>query len=70
MQSEKRSIRYEIIFESGPSNDKTFEAAVYVDDLIYGKGIGKTKKEAEQNAAKEALLKRARWLDVIWFIYK
>ncbi len=60
MQSEKRSIRYEIIFESGPSNDKTFEAAVYVDDLIYGKGIGKTKKEAEQNAAKEALLKRAR----------
>lgn len=60
MQSEKRSIRYAITNESGPSNDKTFEACVYVDDLIYGVGVGKTKKEAEQNAAKEALLKRAK----------
>ena len=60
MQSEKRSIKYLISKETGPANDKTFEALVYVDDLIYGNGIGKTKKEAEQNAAKEALLKRAK----------
>lgn len=60
MQSEKRNIRYEIIKEMGPANDKTFEAVVYIDDLIYGHGSGKTKKEAEQQAAKEALLKRAK----------
>lgn len=60
IQSEKRNIRYEIVSESGPTHDKTFKAVVYIDDLIYGEGIGKTKKEAEQMAAKEALLKRAR----------
>ncbi len=60
MQSEKRNIHYEIVKESGPANDKLFEAVVYVDGLIYGEGVGKTKKEAEQKAAKEALLKRAK----------
>lgn len=60
MQSEKRNIRYEIVKESGPANDKFFEAVVYIDDLIYGRGQGRTKKEAEQQAAKEALLKRAK----------
>ena len=60
MQSEKRNIRYEIIKEEGPANDKLFEAVVYVDGLIYGHGSGKTKKDAEQKAAKEALLKRAK----------
>lgn len=60
MQSEKRNIKYEIVGESGPTHDKVFEACVYVDELIYGRGTGKTKKEAEQYAAKEALLKRAK----------
>ncbi len=60
IQSEKRNIRYEIINETGPTHDRVFEAVVYIDDLLYGHGIGKTKKEAEQMAAKEALLKRAK----------
>lgn len=60
IQSEKRNIRYEIISETGPTHDRVFEAVVYIDDLLYGHGIGKTKKEAEQMAAKEALLKRAK----------
>ncbi len=60
MQSEKRNIKYTITKEEGPANDKTFESTVYVDGLIYGVGVGKTKKEAEQNAAKEALLKKAK----------
>ena len=43
----------------GPANDKTFEAVVYMDDILMGRGIGKTKKEAQQNAAKAALDKEA-----------
>ena len=31
-----------------------------IDNISYGKGIGTSKKEAEQNAAKEALLKMAK----------
>ncbi|MBE6137023.1 MAG: ribonuclease III [Erysipelotrichaceae bacterium] len=59
LQSEKRSIRYEIIKDFGPANDKTFEAVVYMDDILMGTGIGKTKKEAQQQAAKSALDKEA-----------
>ena len=60
LQSEKRSIHYEIVKESGMPNDRTFEAVVYMDDIIMGKGIGKSKKEAEMAAAKNALEKEAR----------
>lgn len=55
---DKRSISYHIIKETGPSHDKEFEAAVRLDSVItLGVGTGKTKKEAEQNAAKDALKK-------------
>lgn len=58
VQGDKRTINYKIINESGPSHDKLFEAAVYLDsEIILGRGIGKTKKEAEQKAAEEALKK-------------
>ncbi|MDE7263111.1 MAG: ribonuclease III [Anaeroplasmataceae bacterium] len=60
VQADKRSLHYEIIREDGPANDRTYEAVVYMDELLMGRGIGKTKKEAEQNAAKEALNKEAR----------
>lgn len=60
VQADKRSLHYEIVREEGPANNKTYEAVVYMDDLLMGRGIGKTKKEAEQNAAKEALNKEAR----------
>ncbi len=59
LQSEKRSIRYEITKDLGPANDKLFEATVYMDDIKMGVGIGKSKKQAEQNAAKDALGKEA-----------
>lgn len=55
---DKRNISYHIIKESGPSHDKAFEAVVKLDQtIILGTGIGKTKKEAEQNAAHDALKK-------------
>lgn len=55
---DKRNISYHIIKEAGPSHDKEFEAAVRLDSVItLGVGRGKTKKEAEQNAAHDALKK-------------
>ena len=60
LQSEKRTIHYEITKDEGPANNKTFEAVVFMDDILMGRGIGKTKKEAQQNAAKDALEKEAQ----------
>ena len=59
LQSEKRTIRYEIVRDEGPANDKTFEAVVYMDEILMGRGVGKTKKEAQQMRAKSALEKEA-----------
>lgn len=63
VQADKRSVQYEIIDRTGPSHNSTFEAVVKMDDIIMGHGKGKTKKEAEQNAAKEALAKAAKGVE-------
>ena len=60
VQADKRTLHYEIVKDEGPANDKTYEAVVYMDDILMGRGICKTKKEAEQNAAKAALKKEAK----------
>ncbi|MCM1370949.1 MAG: ribonuclease III [Clostridium sp.] len=57
VQTDKRSLEYVIVNEEGPSHNKTFEAIVKIDDIIYGKGVAHSKKEAEQEAAKDALKK-------------
>ena len=59
VQADKRTLRYEIVKDEGPANDKHYEAVVFMDNILMGRGSGKTKKEAEQNAAKEALSKEA-----------
>ncbi len=41
--------------ESGPDHDKTFRATVYAEDRKLGEGVGRSKKEAEQAAAGQAL---------------
>ncbi|HLR33405.1 MAG TPA: ribonuclease III [Fodinibius sp.] len=46
---------YSLVSEKGPGHDKTFEIEVYVDLKPVAKGIGKSKKEAEQKAAQKAL---------------
>lgn len=57
-QSERLPLpRYEVLSEKGPGHDKTFNVAVYISDKKMGHGIGKSKKEAEQKAAKMALEK-------------
>jgi len=52
-----QSIEYRLVDECGPDHDKTFFIQVFIDDKIYGEGVGKSKKEAQQNAAREALEK-------------
>jgi len=51
------SLKYETVNESGPDHDKRFEVVVYYDEKVIGSGIGKSKKEAEQIAAKIGLSK-------------
>ena len=41
--------------EYGPDHDKHFVSEVHLNSNVIGKGEGKSKKEAEQQAAKEAL---------------
>ena len=48
-------IQYVCINEIGPDHDKTFEVDVKINSNVVGTGRGKTKREAEQMAAKEAL---------------
>ena len=55
VQSDIRAaLKYELLSETS-SNSPTFEMGVYLDEVLLGKGTGKTKKKAEQSAAKEAL---------------
>ena len=60
VQTTKKSLEYRLIKESGPAHDKVFEVEVTIDNIIYGRGTGKSKKEAEQKAAMDAYNKQAR----------
>lgn len=60
VQTDKKSIEYRLVNEEGPAHDKTFEVNVVIDDIVYGHGVGKTKKEAEQKAAYDAFSKCAK----------
>lgn len=57
VQTDKRSLEYNVVDEVGPSHNKTFTVEVRIDNILYGKGIAHSKKEAEQEAAKDALKK-------------
>ncbi len=46
---------YRVVREEGPDHDKTFAVSVYSEETSVGRGVGKTKKEAEQAAAEDAL---------------
>lgn len=54
----KENVHYTIIEESGPAHCKSFIAGVYFQDQLLATGEGKSKKEAEQNAAGEVLRNR------------
>ena len=55
VQTNQQLIEYTTVNEEGPAHDKTFTVEVKIDNIVYGTGIGNSKKEAEQEAAKEAL---------------
>lgn len=60
IQTDKRSLEYFVVNEEGPAHNKTFTVEVRIDNIIYGKGVAHSKKEAEQIAAKNALEKRVQ----------
>ena len=51
------NIEYKMMKFEGPPHRRKFFLNVYVEDKLYGEGTGFSKKEAEQNAAKQALIK-------------
>ena len=60
LQTDKRSFVYETVDETGPAHDKRFTVVVKIDNIVYGKGIASSKKEAAQEAARVALTKLAK----------
>lgn len=50
------SLQYRIVAESGPSHARQFESEVVVNKDQRARGVGRTKKEAEQEAAKEMFM--------------
>ena len=60
VQTDKKSLEYVVTKEYGEAHDRTFEVEVRIDNIVYGKGIGKSKKEAEQKAAYDAYKKSAK----------
>ena len=55
----KETVVYKTIKEEGPSNNKIYTVGVYFMGSELGRGTGRSKKEAETAAAKDALNKRA-----------
>ena len=54
-QTEGDFLEYVTVGESGPDHNKTFRVEARLNSNIIGKGVGRSKREAEQNAAMEAL---------------
>lgn len=55
-QNPGERLEYVLVGESGPDHNKTFAVEVHLNSNVIGKGRGRSKKEAEQQAAREALL--------------
>jgi ribonuclease III len=54
-KDKNQTIEYKIVDEKGPSHNKEFIAELLINSEVLGSGVGRTKKEAEQRAAKDAL---------------
>ena len=59
LQSDRKACEYIIEKEEGPSNNKLFTSIVKMDGVILGRGTSYSKKESEQEAAKDALSRQA-----------
>jgi len=60
IQAEHRdAVQYVTVDQSGPAHDRTFKVQVLFNGIVLGVGEGKSKKKAEEMAAKSALSKRS-----------
>lgn len=58
IQAQKKGLlNYQVIEEVGPAHAKTFTVGVFINNKLLGRGIGKSKQIAQENAAIEALEK-------------
>jgi ribonuclease-3 len=55
-QDTKKKIRYKLLQDNGPDHQKTFIVSVIIGEETIAKGQGKSKKEAESEAAEKALI--------------
>ncbi len=60
VQTEQKSVEYQLVKETGPAHNKKFTVEVRIGNIIYGQGSAGSKKEAEQVAAKNAISKLAK----------
>ena len=54
-QERGERFEYVLVRESGPAHQREFEVEARLNTNVIGKGTGRTKREAEQNAARQAL---------------
>ncbi len=54
-RNHEENVEYVLVSETGPAHDRRFTVEVHLNSNVIGKGEGKSKKNAEQMAAKEAL---------------
>lgn len=60
IQPMQKDLAYELIDEQGPAHNKEFSVHVLINGIPFGVGVAGSKKEAEQQAAKDALSKKAK----------
>ena len=60
VQTGKKSLHYEVVKEYEVNHKKVFEVVVKIDNIVYGRGKGSSKKEAEQIASLDSYKKRYR----------
>ena len=54
-KNKQETLEYRLAGQSGPDHDKRFTMELLLNSNVFAEGIGKSKKEAEQMAAKKAL---------------
>lgn len=52
---------YEVVLREGPAHDTTFEVVVRIGEVTVGRGKGRSKRTAEQEAARDGLERQAEW---------
>lgn len=60
VQKSGKKAEYKLVREEGPDNDKTFYTELFLDEVLVGRGKGKTKKESQQEAARDAFERRGK----------